>query len=63
MIKATIFGILPDVIELKKSDQQRLPIVYIIGPKKISWYIAVFTVWFPGVGLRDRLNRENFIAQ
>lgn len=36
MIKATIFGILPDVIELKKSDQQRLPIVYIIGPKKIS---------------------------
>lgn len=58
-----IFGSVPDCSLVNVSDQQMLPIEYIMGPMNINWYIPVLTALFPGVGLLHRLNREYFCTQ
>ena len=47
----------------KKFDHVKLPKLYTIGPKKISWPKAVLIRSFPGIGLLILLKRDHFCAQ
>ena len=59
MIRATTLGVLSTLalVSEKKFDQQKLPNVYIIGPKNINWYMAVLMELLPGVGRLHLLNK------
>ena len=60
---AVTFGAIYAIDLLKRSDQQKLPIIKKIGPRYINWYIVVLIMLFPGVGLLHLFSKEYFCPQ